>query len=86
MEMMVCQSCGMPLDNNSVLGTEKNGELSKEYCNYCYDNGEFLKPNETLEEMIETCIPFVAKATGLTPEESKKMLEEELPKLKRWKN
>ena len=47
-----CQSCGMPLkkDKNGG-GSEKNGTINKMYCSSCYQNGEFTRPNITLQEM-----------------------------------
>ena len=41
----------MPLDNPGMMGTEKDGSKSNEYCAYCYQNGAFVNPNTTLEEM-----------------------------------
>jgi radical SAM superfamily enzyme len=46
-----CQSCSMPLDQPELIGTEKDGSKSKEYCIYCYQNGAFLNPGMTLNEM-----------------------------------
>jgi radical SAM superfamily enzyme len=46
-----CQSCSMPLDKPELLGTEKDGTKSKEYCSYCYQNGAFTTPDITLGEM-----------------------------------
>ena len=46
-----CQSCSMPLDNPGLLGTEKDGSPSHEYCTYCYQHGAFVNPQMTLEEM-----------------------------------
>ncbi|HEY6062878.1 MAG TPA: zinc ribbon domain-containing protein [Chitinophagaceae bacterium] len=46
-----CQSCSMPLDKPELAGTEKDGSKSKEYCVYCYQNGAFLNPGMTLNEM-----------------------------------
>jgi radical SAM superfamily enzyme len=46
-----CQSCSMPLDNPGLMGTEKEGSKNKEYCIYCYQNGSFINPNMTLNEM-----------------------------------
>ena len=31
MEMKFCQSCGMPLSDATVLGTETNGSKNEEY-------------------------------------------------------
>lgn len=46
-----CQSCSMPLDKPEMLGTEKDGSLSHEYCTYCYRDGAFINPDMTLAEM-----------------------------------
>lgn len=41
----------MPLDHDSLLGTEKNGQRSTFYCIYCYKDGVFTHPDLTLEDM-----------------------------------
>jgi len=46
-----CQSCSMPLDKPEMLGTEKDGSPSHEYCTYCYQKGAFINPDMTLAEM-----------------------------------
>lgn len=53
MEEKYCQSCGMPMGNTEEMyGTEADGGKSKEYCKYCYENGNFVA-NCSMEEMIE---------------------------------
>ena len=32
-------------------GTEKDGSRSKKYCSYCYENGAFVNPDMTADEM-----------------------------------
>ena len=82
----MCQSCGMPLKEESDFGKNADNTPNDEYCCHCFPNGTFPNPNETLEEMIETCVPFVVEA-GECPDEAsaRKMLQEFLPTLKRWK-
>lgn len=46
-----CQSCGVPLDDASLFGTEKDGATNRLYCKYCYRDGHFTQPNITLEQM-----------------------------------
>ncbi len=46
-----CQSCSMPIDAPGLAGTEADGSLSKDYCKYCYQSGNFTDPNISLEEM-----------------------------------
>jgi hypothetical protein len=33
----LCQSCGIPLDNQQLKGTEANGFKTDDYCKFCYD-------------------------------------------------
>jgi len=81
-KMQVCQSCGMPL-SNEVFGTEKDGNKNQDYCVYCYKDGSFTSEC-TMEEMINTCIPFMEEQ-GMDKKEARELLEKELPNLKRWR-
>ena len=47
----ICQSCGMPIEDPRLHGTEADGTWSCEYCQYCYGNGQFTQPGMTLDEM-----------------------------------
>lgn len=80
----VCQSCGMIMVEND-LGNNADGSKNVEYCKYCYADGHFIK-DETMEEMVESCIPFLLKDSECKDEvEARQTLTEELSKLKRWK-
>ncbi|MGE7692182.1 effector binding domain-containing protein [Lysinibacillus sp. NPDC097214] len=79
-----CQSCGIPLVDEALLGTEKDGYKSEDYCTYCYEVGEFKQPTLTVEEMIEICVPHL-KEDGMAEEEARQMLTSFLPSLKRWR-
>ncbi len=79
-----CQSCGMPLNDEKLSGTEKDGTQNGDYCIYCYENGEFKQPDISLQEMIEVCVPHMV-ASGMKENESRSMLDAFLPNLKRWK-
>lgn len=80
----ICQSCGMPMQE-SDYGKNADGSVNKEYCKYCFHNGSFSK-DETMEEMIESCIPFMIEdGECKTAEEARDMLKKVIPSLKRWK-
>lgn len=84
MNVKFCQSCGMPMSDSDIYGTEKNGEKSADYCNYCYKEGEFTT-EETMEEMIESCIPFILEDNpNMTKEQAIKDMNLFFPTLKRW--
>jgi len=48
-----CQSCAMPLKKVEDRGTEKNRQRSTKYCKYCYQDGEFVQKDFTVEDMKE---------------------------------
>jgi hypothetical protein len=78
-----CQSCSMPLDKPELLGTEKDGSPSNEYCKYCYQNGEFTSPGLTLDEMKDRMTRMMDKEN--LPEDILEAAINRLPHLKRWK-
>lgn len=83
-EQKYCQSCGMPM-TDEILGTEKDGSDSEDYCKFCYENGEFLQ-DFTMAEMIEFCIPLVVANSDMDEQSVSVMLNKFIPQLKRWKN
>ena len=82
MENKICQSCGMPITSEDLLGTNKDGIINHDYCKYCFLNGEFID-KVTMEEYIEMCSKYGAQA-GMTNEEMKSFCEKLFPTLKRW--
>lgn len=50
----LCQSCGMPMKEESVLGTEKDGKLNLDYCKYCYKDSEFVHKVD-MDTYIDMC-------------------------------
>lgn len=86
MEKVFCQSCGMPMDCEEILGTEADGSKNPDYCKYCYENGAFTF-NGTMAEMIEICVPhMVASDPNMTEDKARAMMQSYYPLLKRWKN
>ena len=81
--MKLCQSCGMPITTDEVLGTNADGSLNQDYCKYFYDKGEFLQ-KVSMEEFIDMCSQFGAQA-GMTNEQMRDHCAKLFPALKRWK-
>ncbi len=79
----ICQSCSMPLTSPEILGTEKDGSPKKLYCKYCYRNGQFTRPQITLEEMkvlVTNKMEEMKMDAGTI-----NMVVSCLPNLKRWR-
>ena len=84
-ELNLCQSCAMPMASEEVQGTNADGTKNDEYCHYCLKDGKFGKDDETMEEMIETCIPFAMEAKAFPDENAARDAYNQLfPTLKRW--
>ena len=78
-----CQSCSMPLDNEEILGTERNGSKNEEYCKYCYVNGSFINPDMKIDDMRVIVRTQMEKRN--IPSNVIEMAVNILPQLKRWK-
>ena len=79
-----CQSCGMPLSTAEDFGTSAVGFRQNDYCRLCYQDGVFFQPDITLGQMIDFCVKPMAENTGMSEEAARGLLQENLPRLKRW--
>lgn len=80
-----CQSCGMPMKKDPQGGgTNADGSKSAMYCSYCYQNGAFIAPDCTAEEMQAFCKNKL-KEMGF-PGFLAGFFTKGIPKLERWKN
>lgn len=83
-KMLICQSCEMPLTEEKLFGTNRDGSKNEDYCIYCFENGEF-HTDETMEEMIESCIkPCLEHGVYPDAGTARAAMLESFPKLKRW--
>ena len=81
----VCQSCGMPLADASLLGTEADGSPSEHHCKWCYADGSYLGEC-TMEDMVDICVSTMAGPEApFTEDEARAYMEALLPTLERWK-
>ncbi len=78
---LICQCCGMPLDDSSI-SREKDGTFNEEYCKWCYTDGAFVYTS--LAELTDFLAGHMSNAAW-TPEQARAYFEAELPKLNHWK-
>ena len=79
----MCQSCGLPLQDDQQKGTKKDGSKSDKYCTHCYQKGEFTWPDATVEQMQTYRMGILTKkalARFLA-----RMPSKGVPKLERWR-
>lgn len=49
---LICQCCGMPLDDSSI-SKEPDGTFNEEYCKWCYAEGKFTY--NKMDDLINFC-------------------------------
>ena len=79
---LVCQCCGMPLEDSSI-SREKDGAFNEEYCKWCYADGTFTYSN--LEELIAFLAGHLSNSHW-PPEQVRAYFTELLPKLAHWRS
>lgn len=78
---LVCQCCGMPLEDN-IISREKDGVLNENYCKWCYSDGQYMYSD--MDDLIEVCVANMTDGEH-SAEEVRAYLYETLPKLNYWK-
>lgn len=79
---LICQCCGMPLEDDSVISRETDNSFNEDYCKWCYTDGQFVYKN--MDELLDFLISHMSN-DNFTPEQAKAYFSEQLPKLKHWK-
>ena len=79
---LICQCCGMPLEDASI-SRETDGFFNEEYCKWCYADGEYMYHN--MDDLIEVCVNNMA-SDAFPPEQARIYMRDLLPKLGYWKN
>lgn len=78
---LICQCCGMPLDDSSI-SKETDGSFNEEYCKWCYTDGKFVYSCK--EQLIDFLVEHMANENW-PAEQVRAHLEELIPKLNHWK-
>ena len=77
---LVCQCCGMPLED-STISRETDGTLNEEYCKWCYTEGNFTYSD--LDELTDFLVGHMSNEVR-SPEEVRDYFKSCLPKLRHW--
>lgn len=77
---LICQCCGMPLEDVSI-SRELDGTFNEAYCKWCYADGKFAY--ESLEQLMDFLVGHMASETW-PADQVRAYLETLLPKLGHW--
>lgn len=78
---LICQCCGMPLDD-STISREPDGAFNEEYCKWCYTDGKFVYTS--LNDLVEFLVGHLSNEQ-FPPEQARAFFEKQLPELNYWK-
>ena len=78
---LICQCCGMPLDENTV-STEPDGGINPEYCKWCYTDGRFVY--KAIDELVDYLVHHVPLG-DFTEEQATEFFKGQLSELGYWR-
>lgn len=79
---LICQCCGMPLEDDAIISHNHDGTFNEDYCKWCYADGTYTYND--MDALIEVCVKNMV-SENFTKEEAHSYLKELLPRLDYWK-
>ena len=80
---LICQCCGMPLDEDGMVSREPDGSFNEDYCKWCYTDGVFIY--ESKERLIDFLISHMPNPENAPEDVRKSQYDQYLSQLKHWK-
>ena len=79
---LICQCCGMPLDDVAMLSHNHDGTFNEDYCKWCYADGTYTYSD--MDDLIEVCVKNMV-SEDFAEEQVRSYLKSLLPTLDYWK-
>lgn len=74
----------MPLADG-FFGTNKDGSETREFCKFCFQDGSYLQPEITVEDMIQMSVDNMTQDLQFNQKKARTLARQVIPQLKRWK-
>ena len=79
---LICQCCGMPLEDDAILSHNSDGTFNEDYCKWCYADGTYTYSD--MDELINVCAKHMVNE-NCSEAQVRSYMKELLPKLDYWK-
>lgn len=79
---LICQCCGMPLEEDAVISREEDGSFNEAYCKWCYADGRFTY--KSMDELLDFLVDHMSN-DAFPPEQARRYFAAQLPKLEHWR-
>lgn len=80
---LICQCCGMPLNEDGLISREPDGSYNDNYCKWCYAGGEFTYKSK--EALLDYLIKNMPNPDNIDEEARRIQFGSYLLQLKHWK-
>lgn len=81
--LLICQCCGMPLSEDSMISRESDGSYNEDYCKWCYTDGKFIYKSK--DSLVDFLINHMPNPEEKSDDERRNLFEHQLSQLKHWK-
>lgn len=79
---LVCQCCGMPLNEDELLSREEDGSFNEDYCKWCYTDGEFTYDSK--DALLDFLLSHTPNPEQIPEKERRIQYDTWLSQLKHW--
>ena len=80
---LVCQCCGMPLNEDGMISKEQDGSFNEEYCKWCYADGKFVYKSK--DALLDFLLSHMPNPEQTSDEDRRVQFNGFLSQLKHWK-
>lgn len=80
---LICQCCGMPLSEDSLVSREPDGSYNEDYCKWCYADGDFVYKSK--DSLLDYLVSHMPNPDNLADEDRRVQFDLYLKQLRHWK-
>ncbi len=80
---LVCQCCGMPLDQDDMVSREADGSFNEDYCKWCYTDGSFAYRSK--EDLLDFLVSHMPNPENTPDDVRRSQYDGYLSQLKHWR-
>ena len=80
---LVCQCCGMPLNEDGMISKDPDGFFNEDYCKWCYADGKYVYQSK--DALLNFLIEHMPNPEGLPAEDLRSQYDAWISQLKHWK-
>lgn len=80
--VLICQCCGMPLQEDEYISREPDGTFNEDYCKWCYTDGAFAYPSK--DALLDFLVEHMPNPDQMPETDRRALFDRQLSQLKHW--